>query len=63
MGNAGAELQTLGRRHGWAVTLSNDDDGVAETLEPLIRSAQESRSAGNDSTPEVVTSEAGAGSR
>jgi hydroxymethylpyrimidine pyrophosphatase-like HAD family hydrolase len=63
MGNAGEELQTLGRRHGWAVTLSNDDDGVAETLEPLIRSAQESQSAGNNPTPEVVTSEAGAGSR
>jgi Cof subfamily protein (haloacid dehalogenase superfamily) len=63
MANAGEELQTLGRRHGWAVTLSNDFDGVAETLEPLIRSAQESQSAGNKPTPEVVTSEAGAGSR
>jgi hypothetical protein len=63
MANAGEELQALGRRHGWAVALSNDNDGVAETLEPLIRGARASRSAGNSAAPEVVTSEAGAGSR
>lgn len=56
MGNAGEELQILAGRHGWAITLSNDDDGVAETLEPLIRSAQEVRSAGNNAASEVVTS-------
>jgi hypothetical protein len=63
MANAGDELQALGRQQGWAVTLSNDDDGVAETLEPLIRSAQEGRSAGNGLAPEVVTAEAEAGGR
>ena len=56
-------MQALARRNGWTITLRNDDDGVAETLEPLIRSAQESQSAGNDPAPEVVTWEAGAGSR
>jgi Cof subfamily protein (haloacid dehalogenase superfamily) len=57
MGNAGEELQALARRRGWAVALSNEDDGVAETLEPVIRQA------GNSHTPEVVTSNAGAGNR
>jgi Cof subfamily protein (haloacid dehalogenase superfamily) len=41
MENAGEEMQTIGRRQGWAVTRSNDDDGVAATLEPLIRIAHE----------------------
>jgi Cof subfamily protein (haloacid dehalogenase superfamily) len=72
MGNAGEELQTIGRRHGWAVTVSNDHDGVAETLEPLIRNAREASAleasaqegqAGNSRTPEVVTAEPGARSR
>ena len=63
MANAGDELQALGRQQGWAVTLSNDDDGVAETLEPLIRRAQDGRPAGNGPTPEVVTAEAEAGGR
>lgn len=63
MGNAGAEMQALGRRRGWTITRRNDDDGVAATLEPLIRIAQESQSTGNDPAPEVVTWEAGAGSR
>jgi len=63
MANAGDELQALGRQRGWALALSNDEDGVAETLEPLIRSAQEDLSAGNGPTPEVVTAEAEAGGR
>jgi Cof subfamily protein (haloacid dehalogenase superfamily) len=63
MANASDELQALGRQRGWAVTLSNDEDGVAERLEPLIHSAQEGRSAGNGPTPEVVTAEAEAGGR
>jgi Cof subfamily protein (haloacid dehalogenase superfamily) len=63
MGNAGAEMQALARRCGWTITLRNDDDGVAATLEPLIRIAQESQSTGNDPAPEVVTWEAGASSR
>jgi Cof subfamily protein (haloacid dehalogenase superfamily) len=63
MGNAGVEMQALGRRNGWATTLGNDDDGVAEALEPLIRSALESQSAGNGKAPEVVTWEAGAEGR
>jgi Cof subfamily protein (haloacid dehalogenase superfamily) len=72
MGNAGEELQTIGRRNGWAVTLSNDENGVAATLEPLIRNAHEGQAqeasaqegqAGNSRTPEVVTAEPGARSR
>ena len=57
MGNAGEELLVLASRRGWAVTLSNDDDGVAETLEPLIRQT------GNSPTPEVVTSDVRGGNR
>jgi Cof subfamily protein (haloacid dehalogenase superfamily) len=66
MGNAGEEMQALPARHDWAMTLSNDEDGVAETLEPLIRSALHAQSAirhaGNPDT-EVVTSEHGIASR
>jgi hypothetical protein len=62
MGNASEELQTIGRRHGWGLTLSNDEDGVAATLEPLVRNAQEAE-AGNSRIPEVVTAEPGARSR
>ncbi len=72
MGNASEELQTIGRRHGWGLTLSNDEDGVAATLEPLVRNAQDVSAleagaqegqAGNSRIPEVVTSERGARSR
>jgi hypothetical protein len=66
MGNAEEEMQALAARHDWAMTLSNDEDGVAEMLEPLIRSAQQAQSArrdaGNPDT-EVVTSEHGIASR
>ena len=60
MGNAGEEMQALAARHDWAMTLSNDEDGVAETLEPLIRRAEQAQSvtrhAGNPGS-EVVTSQ------
>jgi hypothetical protein len=39
MGNAGDELQDLARLHGWTVAQTNDEDGVAVVLEPLIRDA------------------------
>jgi hydroxymethylpyrimidine pyrophosphatase-like HAD family hydrolase len=39
MGNAGAEMLALAHEHGWATTVSNDNDGVAKILEPLIRAA------------------------
>jgi hypothetical protein len=59
-------MQALAARHDWAVALSNDEDGVAETLEPLILSARQAQSAtrqvGNPDT-EVVTSEHGIASR
>jgi Cof subfamily protein (haloacid dehalogenase superfamily) len=64
MGNAGEEMRTLAVQHGWAIIQSNDDDGVAEALEPIIhsvttrrtlfRSAQQAGFAGNPD-PEVVT--------
>ena len=39
MGNAGDEMQDLARLHGWTVAQTNDQDGVAAVLEPLIRDA------------------------
>ena len=36
MANASDDLHTLAGRYGWDVTLSNDDDGVAAALEPLV---------------------------
>jgi Cof subfamily protein (haloacid dehalogenase superfamily) len=63
MGNAGEEMQALGRRNGWTTAPRNDEDGVAEMLEPLIRSVPESRSASNELAPEVVISDAAGRSR
>ena len=76
MGNAGEEMQALAARHAWAITLTNDEDGVAETLEPLIRNAQtrstQIRRAQQDESaathtgnpdPEVVMTESGIRSR
>jgi hydroxymethylpyrimidine pyrophosphatase-like HAD family hydrolase len=45
MGNAGTEMLALADAHGWATTVSNDDDGVAEMLEPLIQAASLSEAA------------------
>jgi Cof subfamily protein (haloacid dehalogenase superfamily) len=39
MGNAGDEMQDLARLHGWTVAQTNDQDGVAAVLEPLIQEA------------------------
>jgi Cof subfamily protein (haloacid dehalogenase superfamily) len=36
MGNASDQMQDLARLHGWAVAQTNDEDGVAAVLEPLI---------------------------
>ena len=58
MANAGAEMQALAARHGWVITLSNDEDGVAATLEPLIRSAKTAKKVTNFA-PEVVPAETG----
>jgi Cof subfamily protein (haloacid dehalogenase superfamily) len=53
MGNAGEEMRALAAQRGWLVIQSNDEDGVAKMLEPLIRDAQQARSTGN-SGAEVV---------
>ncbi len=62
MANAGVEMQALADQRGWATTLSNDEDGVAATLEPLIRSEQQAKKV-TEFAPEVVPSEAGSGDR
>lgn len=36
MGNAGGELQSMAQENGWTVTATNDEDGVAAMIEPLI---------------------------
>jgi Cof subfamily protein (haloacid dehalogenase superfamily) len=62
MANAGVEMLALAERHGWAIALSNDEDGVAATLEPLIRSAQEAEKV-TQFAPEVVPMETAAKGR
>jgi hypothetical protein len=66
MGNAGEEMRALAAQRGWPVIQSNDEDGVARMLEPLIRDAQQARSADNrgpEVVAAVVTSENGIRSR
>ncbi len=36
MGNAGNAMQNIARQNGWTVTHTNDQDGVASIIEPLI---------------------------
>jgi Cof subfamily protein (haloacid dehalogenase superfamily) len=62
MANAGVEMRALAQQQGWAITLSNDEDGVAATLEPLIRAAQKVEKVTNFA-PEVVPSQAGSEDR
>jgi Cof subfamily protein (haloacid dehalogenase superfamily) len=60
MGNAGEEMRALAVQRGWLVIQSNDEDGVAKMLEPLIRDAQQAGSTGNSGAEvvaAVVTSE------
>ena len=60
MGNAGEEMRALAAQRGWLVIQSNDEDGVAKMLEPLIRDAQRAGSTGNSGAEvvaAVVTSE------
>ena len=62
MGNAGEEMRALAVQRGWLVIQSNDEDGVAKMLEPLIRDAQRAGSTGNSGAEvvaAVVTSENG----
>jgi len=39
MANASEEMLALARQQGWAITASNDDDGVALAVEEVLRQA------------------------
>jgi Cof subfamily protein (haloacid dehalogenase superfamily) len=56
MGNAGEEMRTLAVQHGWAIIQSNNDDGVAEALEPIIHSVPTRRALNRSSRPEPQVS-------
>lgn len=59
MGNAGSELQAMASSQGWGVTDTNDEDGVAAVVEPLILSAREAAHdlvSQSGLSPEVVPS-------
>jgi hypothetical protein len=45
MANASEEVRALARRRGWEQTASNDDDGVAQVVEAILR--QSSGTEGN----------------
>jgi hypothetical protein len=62
MANAGVEMRALADQRGWAIALSNDEDGVAATLEPLIRSEQQAKKV-TQFASEVVPSETGSRDR
>ena len=62
MANAGVEMRALADQRGWAIALSNNEDGVAATLEPLIRSEQQAKKV-TQFASEVVPSETGSRDR
>ena len=43
MANAPAELLTMAGERGWAITRSNDEDGVARAIEPFLPREDTSR--------------------
>jgi Cof subfamily protein (haloacid dehalogenase superfamily) len=45
MGNASQEVRQLAQRRGWEITASNDDDGVAQAVEEVVRQRAENQDA------------------
>jgi Cof subfamily protein (haloacid dehalogenase superfamily) len=49
MANASQEVRQLAQRRGWEITASNDEDGVAQAVEEVVRRQAENQDAeGND---------------
>jgi Cof subfamily protein (haloacid dehalogenase superfamily) len=56
MANAGKEVLALARKRGWAVTATNDDDGVAQAIEELLRQAPATQGAEGNSVEAIAGS-------
>jgi Cof subfamily protein (haloacid dehalogenase superfamily) len=54
MANASDEILALARRQGWEITASNDDDGVAQAVEEVLRQDPASQHAEGNSEEQVA---------
>jgi Cof subfamily protein (haloacid dehalogenase superfamily) len=56
MGNASQEVRQLAQRRGWELTASNDDDGVAQAVEEVVRQRAENQDAEGNGDAELTAS-------
>jgi Cof subfamily protein (haloacid dehalogenase superfamily) len=56
MANASQEVRQLAQRHGWEITASNDDDGVAQAVEEVLRRRAENQDAEGNGDEENTAS-------
>jgi Cof subfamily protein (haloacid dehalogenase superfamily) len=56
MGNASQEVRQLAQRRGWEITASNDDDGVAQAVEEVVRQRAENQDAEGNGDAELTAS-------
>jgi Cof subfamily protein (haloacid dehalogenase superfamily) len=56
MANANEEILALARKRGWAVTASNDDDGVAVAIEEVLRQAPATQDTEGNGAEEIAVS-------
>jgi hypothetical protein len=56
MGNASEEIRALARRQGWEITASNDDDGVAQAIEELLRQQASAEDTARNGEETIATS-------
>jgi hydroxymethylpyrimidine pyrophosphatase-like HAD family hydrolase len=54
MANASQEVRQLAQRHGWEITASNDDDGVALAVEEVLRQRAENQDAEGNGDEEIA---------
>jgi Cof subfamily protein (haloacid dehalogenase superfamily) len=54
MGNASQEVRQLAQRRGWELTASNDDDGVAQAVEEVVRQRAENQDAEGNGDEEIA---------
>jgi Cof subfamily protein (haloacid dehalogenase superfamily) len=54
MANASQEVRQLAQRRGWGITASNDDDGVAQAVEEVVRQRAENQDAEGNGDEEIA---------
>jgi haloacid dehalogenase-like hydrolase len=56
MANASQEVRQLAQRRGWEITASNDDDGVAQAVDEVLRQPAENQDVEGNGDEELAAS-------